>query len=261
MKLASVGPTIFVQACARMMSAAWIERQMLETSTAGLMNLSGVAFALRHTIASEIALGYELALKSLVSSLGVHREGGTLKVRAGHDLLALWSDVPCDTRDEIETEVERLVRRKQLGDGGDVLSFREYLDKHRDFINRAVDNRYAVERGETWMSELLFLDAAGTSLDRFYRDMPTVDGRDVLVAYWYVVMQKAHEHQWPVELCRDDQEKAAIAQEARVLMNRAAWQLAGRLTLMSDDELTRVRFKRWREREGSAVDAAEPGMA
>ena len=51
-KPVTTGSTIFVQACARMMSAAWIRRQIDETSTASLLDISGVAYAMRHTVAS-----------------------------------------------------------------------------------------------------------------------------------------------------------------------------------------------------------------
>ena len=68
-----IGSTVFVQACARMMSAPWIERQMAETSTAPLMSTSGVAYALKHTIASNIGMGFELALKSLVECRAFQR--------------------------------------------------------------------------------------------------------------------------------------------------------------------------------------------
>ena len=55
------GQTIFVQACARMMSAAWIKRQMAETSTAPRANLSGIAYSMRFTIASDMGMAFDWA--------------------------------------------------------------------------------------------------------------------------------------------------------------------------------------------------------
>jgi len=105
-----IGSTVFVQACARMMSAAWIERQMLETSTAPGMSTSGVAYALRHTIASDIGMGFELALKSLAQGLSPNKDGDP-QVPHGHNLPDVWLDLPRHVRDEIDRNVEQLVYR------------------------------------------------------------------------------------------------------------------------------------------------------
>lgn len=64
-KLVEAGCTIFVQACARMMSAAWIRRQMVETSTASSSGISGIAYSMRYSFASDIGMSFELATKSL----------------------------------------------------------------------------------------------------------------------------------------------------------------------------------------------------
>ena len=62
-----IGSTALVQSCARMMSAAWLTREITETSTAPPKGISGIAYALRHTIASDLGMGFELALKALTA--------------------------------------------------------------------------------------------------------------------------------------------------------------------------------------------------
>ena len=141
-----IGSTVFVQACARMMSAAWIERQMLETSTAPGMSTSGVAYALRHIIASDIGMAFELALKSLVQGLSPNKDGYP-QVLKGHDLMSEgWLDIPPQIQNEIENDVERMVCYRYGAEmKGKVLPFTKYLEKHKDFLNETVENRYALE--------------------------------------------------------------------------------------------------------------------
>ena len=243
-----IGSTIFVQACARMMSAAWIERQMLETSTAPGMSTSGVAYALRHTIASDIGMAFELALKSLVQDLSPNKDGDP-QVLEGHNLLSKgWLDLPPHIRNEIDQDVERLVRRRYEVNGdlkGKILPFAEYLDKHKDFLNETVKNRYALERDGTWSSETLFvdrIDGTQVSVDTFMGKQ-SADGIGVLTAYWYAIMTKALRHRWPEKLCSTDEGFRAERDEVRALMDRAAYQITGRMSIMSDEELTDRRLR------------------
>ena len=243
-----IGSTVFVQACARMMAAAWIERQMLETSTAPGMSTSGVAYALRHTIASDIGMGFELALKSLAQGLSPNKDGDP-QVLHGHTLSNLWVDLPRPIRDEIDSDVEQLVYRKYDVQGdlkGKVLPFANYLEKHKDFLNETVDNRYALERGETWISEVLFvdrIDGGQVSLGTLENGEQSADGIGVLTAYWYAIMTKALALRWPEKLCSRDEGFCAERGEARALMDRAAHQMTGRLGIMSEQELTDQRLR------------------
>ena len=241
-----IGSTVFVQACARMMSAAWIERQMLETSTAPGMSTSGVAYALRHTIASDIGMGFELALKSLAQGLSPNKDGDP-QVPHGHDLSKLWLDLPRPVRDEIDRDAEQLVYRNYDVKGdlqGKVLPFPKYLEKHSDFLNETVDNRYALERAETWMSEVLFVDRIdGGQVSLGASEDGNADGIGVLTAYWYAIMTKALALRWHEKLCEGDAGFRAERDEARALMDRAAHQLTGRLGIMSEQELTDQRLR------------------
>ena len=244
----AIGSTVFVQACAKMMSAAWIERQMLETSTAPGMSTSGVAYALRHTIASDIGMAFELALKSLAQGLSPNKDGEP-QVPHGHNLPDIWLVLPRHVRDEIDRNVEQLAYRKYDVHGdlqGKILPFAKYLEKHKEFLNKTVDNRYALERGETWMSEVLFvdrIDGGQVSLDTFMDGKQNADGIGVLTAYWYAIMTKALALRWPKKLCDSDEGFRTERDEARALMDRAAHQMTGRLGIMTEQELTDQRLR------------------
>ena len=102
------GSTIFVQSCVRMMSAAWIKLQMVESSAgsrrprATMASISGIAYSMRYTIASDIGMAFELGIKTVMQGLSP-KEDGKPQVPNSHDLLAdLWEGVPEDIRSEID---------------------------------------------------------------------------------------------------------------------------------------------------------------
>lgn len=138
-KPVEAGSTIFVQACARMMGATWIRRQMIETSTAPLSGISGIAYSLRYTFASDIGMSFELALKSVAQGLSPHPDGQP-QVLDSHELRSdLWNDICEDVRDEIDSDAEDRVYGK-YGEqhSGKVLSFADYLTKHSEFLNSGI---------------------------------------------------------------------------------------------------------------------------
>ncbi|MCY4514959.1 MAG: hypothetical protein OXC69_07480 [Candidatus Tectomicrobia bacterium] len=264
MARAPIGSTVFVQACARLMSAAWIDRQMLETSTAPGMNTSGVAYALRFTIASDIGMAFELALKSLVQGLSPNNDGDP-QVLKGHDLRSEgWHDIPPGIQDEIDNEVEQLVCCRYGAEmKGKVLPFAQYLEKHNDFLNETVNNRYALERGGTWKSEVLFVNKnVGIEFAlETYDGQSCGDGIGVLTAYWYAIMSKALGVRWPDAECSVKEELCAERDEARALMGRAAHQMTGPLSIMSREELADKRLRQRTESQPStdSTTTGEPG--
>ena len=111
-KLVETGSTIFVQSCARMMSAAWIMRQMDETSTAPLMDISGIAYSMRLTVASDISMAFELGLKSIAQGLSPNPDG-LPQVSNSHELSAVvWQSLPAHVMHEIDAEAEAAVCRR-----------------------------------------------------------------------------------------------------------------------------------------------------
>ena len=135
-----------------MMSAAWIERQIHEASVLPLMDISGVAYQMRYTCASDLGMGFELALKALLRASG----GADGKVLGSHDLLCVWREVDCSVRLDIDGDAEDIVCRHYGSElEGRVLPFEEYVgDVHSDFLNRVVKNRYGLEGDRPGMSEI-----------------------------------------------------------------------------------------------------------
>ena len=225
------GSTIFVQACARMMSAAWIKKQMIETSTASSLDISGIAYAMRYTIASDIGMAFELALKSVAQGLSPNQDGEN-QVLKSHDLLShLWTDIPCAIRAQIDRDAESAVCRR-YGDShmGKVLPFAEYLEKHAEFLNRTVENRYALQGKVQWKSDhRLLMNRWFPITDDSFNKKRCVDGVGVLLAYWWAIMEMAWKLRWEEERCELDEALADDRQEAGNLVNRAVVQMLERL--------------------------------
>lgn len=241
-----LGDTALVQSCARMMAAAWIEQQLAETSTAPLTNVSGIAVALKHTIASDLGMGFELAFKSLLQELP------DSDVRPGHDLLESWGRIPPDVQGELDADAEQQICLA-FGEGlsGKVLSYQQYLATHEVFLNRTVDNRYALEANDDRViySESLFIGRAGRGLAPVNKDVVDacghVDGIGALALYWRTLTEKVAELRW-LEGSRDGCGPCPQRDEVRNLIRRAADQLIGPLGVMSEEEL---RSKRLRQLE------------
>lgn len=249
-KLVEAGSTIFVQACARMMCAAWIRRQMVETSTTPASGISGIAYSMRYSIASDIGMSFELAIKSLAQGLSPHPDGQP-QVLNSHELLSvLWKGIPEDVRNEIDRNSEDGVcGRYGEKHSGKVLPFGHYIAKHCDFLNRTVENRYAI-RGETqWKSDHRFIQGhtwsgrLGPVLGDSFEGKACVDGIGVLMAYWWAIMKKACELRWEDSRCEADEELAADRDEAWNLVNRAIGQMFGQIGIMTRDELSEKRLR------------------
>ena len=225
-----IGGTIFVQACARMMAAAHIRKQIFETSTASGLDVSGIAYSMRFTVASDIGMAFELALKSLAQGLSPNQDGEK-QVLKSHDLLShLWRDIPCPTRAQIDQGAESALCRV-FGNqhSGKVLPFADYVDKHADFLNRTVGNRYAIPGEAQWMSDhRLVVNRWSYIADNIYQSKRCVDGVGVLMAYWWTIMEEALELRWEEERCRLDETLAADREDARNLVNRAVEQMLER---------------------------------
>ena len=257
-KPVEAGSTIFVQACARMMGAAWIRRQMIETSTAPLSGISGIAYAMRYTFASDIGMSFELAIKSVAQGLSPQPDGQP-QVLNSHELLSvLWDDIPKRVREEIDSDAEDGVcgtyGKKHLGK---VLPFAHYLAKHSDFLDRTVGNRYAI-RGETqWKSDNRFIQGSvwsglfGHVSGDNHDGKECVDGIGVLMAYWWALMRKACSLRWEDSRCEANEELAADRDEAWNLVNRAIGQMFGQIGIMTREEL---RAKRLTNRNRQAGD-------
>ena len=226
-KLVEIGSTAFVQACARMMSATWIRRQIAETSTAPPMGISGIAYTMRFTVASDIGMAFELAVKSDSQELSLNKDGEP-QVPNSHDLLSvLWEEIPGCVRLEIDQDAEDGVCETYGDDNaGKVLSFAEYLDKHKEFLNRAVDNRYAIAAKAQWKSDHSFIvGSRWFSITReTYNGRSCVDGIGVLFAYWRAIMKKARDLRWDDSHCGKDKRFAAERDEAWNLVERAVGQ-------------------------------------
>ena len=211
-----IGSTTLVQSCARMMSAAWLTREITETSTATPNGISRVAYALRYTIASDMGMGFELALKALIESLSL---SPAIQIPEDHDLKLVWSLIPEGNRDQIDAAVERHMC-SQFGSEmkGRVLPFAKYLRKHNGFLNETVRNRYALQEGEgAWRSAemLTAWEAVGSwiACSDAYQGRYWADGIGTLASYWYVIIRKVLDTQWP-EPCADKEEALDLAVRA-----------------------------------------------
>ena len=240
-----IGPTAFVQACARMMSAAWIRRQIDETSTGPPFTISGIAYALRFTVASDIGMAFELALKSLVQGLSLN-EDGRPQVLKGHHLISdMWEDINCSIRDEVDENAELVFCRSHGSDkAGKILPFSKYVEKHTAFLNQTVDNRYAIGAGDHWKSDHRFLQPIARFHVETYEGRICFDGLSVLLAYWWAIMNKALELRWPEVVCAKDKDFASNRDEARALTKRAIGQMFGDLKVLTDEEVLDKRFEK-----------------
>ena len=225
-----IGNTVFVQACARMMSAAWIRKQIIETSTAPGLDVSGIAYSMRYTVASDIGMAFELALKSVAQGLSPNQDGEK-QVLKSHDLPShLWREIPCPIRAQIDRGAESAVCRT-FGDQhrGKVLPFAEYVEKHAEFLNRTVGNRYAIPGQAQWKSDhRLVMNRWLYIADNFYKGKRRVDGIGVLLAYWWAIMETALDLRWEDKRCKLDEALAADREEARNLVKRAVEQMLER---------------------------------
>ena len=212
----SIGSTVLVQSCARMMSAASLTREITETSTAPPKSISRVAYALRYTIASDMGMGFELALKALIHTLSL---SPAIQVPEDHDLKSIWSLIPGGIRDEMDAAAERHMGC-QFGSEleGRVLPFAKHLREHNGFLNETVRNRYALRESKgAWRSAemLTAWRAVGswiTCTDP-YQGRDWADGIGTLASYWHVIMRKVLDSQWP-EPCGDKEEALDLAVRA-----------------------------------------------
>ena len=231
-----IGETAFVQACARLMSAAWIRRQIREDltpSSSGLM-ISGIAYAMRYTMASDIGMAFELAMKTLQQGLSCNKDGQP-QVLKSHDLVGnLWEDIR-QTEPSIESEINQTIETTLCERYGpvkakDVLSLSSYLKKHEAFLD--IENRYANPTHESWESFHRFAPGLIT--------MPTlctdtennkvrnyVDGIAVLLTYWEVIMRRAWELRWPDSNCKSNKRLTEDRDNAKNMMDKAIKQGLG----------------------------------
>ncbi|MCY3819296.1 MAG: hypothetical protein OXH52_08035 [Gammaproteobacteria bacterium] len=240
------GQTIFVQACARMMSAAWIKCQMEETSTAPRANLSGIAYSMRFTIASDIGMAFELGLKSVAQGLSPNPDGQP-QVLNSHELHSvLWRSIPPQVRQEIDDDAEWGVCGMFGADNaGKVLPFSDYVRKHADFLDRTVDNRYAIPGDSQWKSDHRFILGdrwlPGYVFSETNAGNTCVDGLGILLAYWWAIMKKACGLRWEDARCEADKELAADRDEAWALVDRATGQMFGNIKVLSRQGLEKKR--------------------
>ncbi|MDE0105386.1 MAG: hypothetical protein OXN89_23665 [Bryobacterales bacterium] len=203
---------------------------------------------MRHTIAADLAMGFELALKSLLKELP------DSDVRPGHDLFKSWKQIPPHVQGELDAEVDQQMSLA-FGDRlkGKVLSFQQYLDTHKVFLNRMVDNRYALEANDNRVvySESLFVGRAGRGLapinKHVFETLGYADGIGALALYWLTLMEKVQQLRWPEGSRPDGGGPWPQRDEARNLIRRAADQLVGPLTVMSEEELKNKRLRQSEE--------------
>ena len=222
---------------------------MIETSTVPLSGISGIAYSMRYSIASDIGMSFELAIKSVAQGLSPQPDGQP-QVLNSHELLSvLWDGIPKDVRDEIDSNAEDGVCGTHGEQhSGKVLPFPNYLAKHSDFLDRTVENRYAI-RGETqWKSDHRFIQGniwvglVGHVFEDRHEGKECVPGIGVLMAYWWAIMQKACGLRWEDSRCEADEELAADRDEAWKLVNRAIGQMFGQIGIMTREELRAKRL-------------------
>lgn len=236
-KKVPIGETVFVQACARLMSAAWIRRQIredLSPSSSGLM-INGITYAMRYTMASDIGMAFELAMKTLQQGLS-HNKDGQPQVLKSHDLAGkLWEDIK-QSKPGIESEIDRAVeytlcKRYKSVKAEQVLKLSYYLKKHEAFLD--IGNRYANPTYEPWKSFHRF--TLGFITTPFlcthtenYKDRNYVDGIAVLLTYWEVIMRRAWELRWPDCNCKSNDRLAEDRDNAKYMMEKAIRQGLGK---------------------------------
>ena len=202
------------------------------------------------TVASDIGMSFELALKALAQGLSPNPDGTAQVLNTHEQREHLWSGIPESVRTAIDTEAESVVCRRHGSDSsGKVLPFDEYLKKHKDFIDAAVSNRYAMPGDDRWKSDAGFIAGKMIGLGRFhtetYGGRIIVDGLGVLVSYWWAIMMKALKLRWLDDKCENDERLREDRDEAEALVNRAIWQMLGHLSVMTDDELKQRRLDNW----------------
>ena len=150
------------------------------------------------------------------------------QVLNSHDLLShLWSDIPCEIRAQIDRNAESTVcRRYGSRHAGKVLPFAEYLEKHAEFLNRTVENRYALSGGAQWKSDHRFVMNQWFSSQT--KATTTSDALMALASFWRT---GGPSWSWPgafdgrKERCEKNKDLAADREEARMLMDRAVGQM------------------------------------
>ena len=235
-KRVPIGDTTFVQACARLMSAGWLRRQIRKDftpSSSGLM-ISGIFYAMRYTMASDFGMAFELAMKTLQQGLSCHEDGHP-QVLNSHDLVrTLWEDIK-QTAPAIESEINQaiefaLCERYSLVKAKEVFSLSDYLNKHEAFLD--ISNRYANPTNEPWKSFHCFA-LSSTTLPVLCTDTENsknreyVDGIAVLLTYWEVIMRRALELRWPDCNCDSDERLAEDRDNAKKMMEIAITQGLG----------------------------------
>ena len=227
--LVETGSWTFVQSCARMMSAAWINQQIAETSTVHPdAGTSAMAWELRHTFASDVAMPFELATKALLQGLSTNEDGQPQVPRSHYQTRELWPEVPISVRNEVDQTAEATV----CGEYGDhykgrVLPFSDYLQKHEAFFDGTVDSRYGIAGADRCKSDHIFVvDARWMQIESGeHNGKACVDGKGVLMAYWWSIMKKAHVLRWRQEDCDKDARLASDRDEAWKLVERARTQM------------------------------------
>ena len=233
-----IGSTVFVQAAAWMMSAAWIRKQIQDTSTAPPMSISGIAYAMRHTVASQIGMAFELALKSLAQGLSANPDGQPQVLQSHRLIEDLWDDIPDALQTRIDANVDSAVQGT-FGDeyAGKALAFGSYLRKHRQFLDATVANRYALPGQHVWKSDHRFMRPWFPIASETYQGKPCVDGIGVLMAYWWAIMRQARRMRWEEARCAEDPALKADRDEAWALVDRATAQMFGRFAVLTRDQL------------------------
>ena len=193
-------------------------------------------------------MAFELAFKSLVQGLP------DSDVRPGHDLIRCWGQIPPAVQRELDADVEQ-----QICDAfgnrlvGKVLPFERYLDIHETFLNRTVDNRYAVEADDNRLaySESLFIGRAGRGLAPINKHvldtLGYADGIGAMAMYWRTTMEKVQELRWPEESHPDGGGPWPERDDVRDLIRTAADQLVGPLSILSAAELKNKRLRQFEE--------------
>ena len=199
---------------------------------------------MRYTIASDIGMAFELGIKTVIQGLSPN-EDGEAQVPGSHDLLSdLWGSIPANVRSDVDADAESCVCNAYGPDNsGKVLPLSQYLQKHGDFLNRTVLNRYAVEGGrDQFRSDAQFVLVPFPKTQSSYKGIDCVDGVWVLMSYWRAIMKKARELRWDDERCKTDESLAADRDEAWDLVEKAIGQMFGNLKIMTQEELQEKRL-------------------